>query len=110
MITYIYAADDDHDHDDVDDDNDDDNNDNADDVSDDSDDDDNDDSDDDDADAAGTEKYPVENHYKQFLSKHGGSSNASTSMETTVYKFDVNYKHFEEALDIFRSEGIILPS
>jgi secreted Zn-dependent insulinase-like peptidase len=50
----------------------------------------------------GTEKYPVENHYKQFLSKHGGSSNASTSMETTVYKFDVNHAHFEEALDIFR--------
>ena len=50
----------------------------------------------------GTEKYPVENHYKQFLSKHGGSSNASTSMEATVYKFDVNHAHFEEALDIFR--------
>ena len=50
----------------------------------------------------GTEKYPAENHYKQFLSKHGGSSNASTSMETTVYKFDVNHAHFEEALDIFR--------
>ena len=49
----------------------------------------------------GTEKYPQENHYKQFLNSHGGSSNASTSMEATVYRFDVNSIHFSEALDIF---------
>jgi insulysin len=49
----------------------------------------------------GTEKYPRENYYKQFLNTHGGSSNASTSMEATVYRFDVNSTHFPEALDIF---------
>jgi insulysin len=49
----------------------------------------------------GTQKYPKENHYKDFLNTHGGSSNASTSMETTVYRFDVNSTHFAEALDIF---------
>lgn len=49
----------------------------------------------------GTEKYPKENHYKDFLNTHGGSSNASTSMEATVYRFDVNSIDFSTALDIF---------
>ena len=49
----------------------------------------------------GTEKYPVENHYKDILNQNGGSSNASTSMEATVYKFDVNHEHFTTCLDIF---------
>lgn len=49
----------------------------------------------------GTEKYPKENHYKEFLNSNSGSSNASTSMESTVYKFDVNKNKFAQALDIF---------
>lgn len=49
----------------------------------------------------GTEKYPQENYYKYFLSNHGGSSNASTSMEATIYHFDVNSNNFSEVLDIF---------
>ena len=49
----------------------------------------------------GTDKYPRENYYKDFLSRHGGSSNASTSMEATIYHFDVNSPYFSEALDIF---------
>lgn len=28
----------------------------------------------------GSEKYPANNAYKQFLSKHGGGSNGGTSM------------------------------
>jgi insulysin len=56
----------------------------------------------------GTDKYPKESHYKDFLNKHGGTSNASTSMETTVYNFDVNYNYFSEALDIF-SQFFISP-
>jgi insulysin len=49
----------------------------------------------------GTEKYPKENHYKDFLNSNGGSSNASTSMEQTVYKFDVNHSQFAPSIDIF---------
>jgi predicted Zn-dependent peptidase len=38
----------------------------------------------------GTEKYPDENEYSKYLSAHGGSSNAYTDSEDTVYYFDVN--------------------
>ncbi|KAK7901181.1 hypothetical protein WMY93_017950 [Mugilogobius chulae] len=37
----------------------------------------------------GTQKYPKENEYSQFLSEHAGSSNAFTSGEHTNYYFDV---------------------
>ena len=49
----------------------------------------------------GTKKFPKENFYKDFLNKHGGSSNAATGMEHTTYMFDVNCRDFEGALDIF---------
>ena len=51
----------------------------------------------------GTEKYPVENAYAAFLNAHGGSSNAYTSQENTVYYFDVQNEFFEEAIDMFAS-------
>ncbi len=51
----------------------------------------------------GTEKYPVENAYSSFLSSHGGSSNAYTAQENTVYYFDIQNDHFEEALNMFAS-------
>ncbi len=35
----------------------------------------------------GTEKYPEEESYKQFLSKNGGGCNASTSDDWTRYAF-----------------------
>lgn len=49
----------------------------------------------------GSEKYPIENAYKDYLNKNGGSSNGGTSMEKTTYKFQVNAKAFPHALDIF---------
>lgn len=49
----------------------------------------------------GTRKFPDENHYKKYVSKHGGSSNAATGMESTVYKFNVISDAFEGGLDIF---------
>ncbi|KAM9326665.1 insulin-degrading enzyme [Gastrophryne carolinensis] len=49
----------------------------------------------------GTEKYPKENEYTQFLSEHAGSSNAFTSGEHTNYYFDVSHEHLEGALDRF---------
>lgn len=49
----------------------------------------------------GSEKYPTEDAYKQYLSKNGGSSNAATGMETTTFKFEVNGQAFDGALDLF---------
>uniref|UniRef100_A0A8B9L818 Nardilysin a (N-arginine dibasic convertase) n=1 Tax=Astyanax mexicanus TaxID=7994 RepID=A0A8B9L818_ASTMX len=47
----------------------------------------------------GSEKYPSENGFDAFLKKHGGSDNASTDCERTVFQFDVQRKRFREALD-----------
>lgn len=49
----------------------------------------------------GTEEFPEENEYSQFLSTHSGSSNAYTSAENTNYFFDVSSDHFYEALRRF---------
>ncbi|UZJ57142.1 hypothetical protein CBS101457_006462 [Exobasidium rhododendri] len=49
----------------------------------------------------GTEKYPRENEYSEFLSNHSGSSNAYTGMENTNYFFDVGHDHLEGAMDRF---------
>ncbi|KAI8902913.1 Metalloenzyme, LuxS/M16 peptidase-like protein [Globomyces pollinis-pini] len=49
----------------------------------------------------GTEKYPVENEYSQFLSSHNGSSNAFTSGDHTNYYFDINSDYLEPILDRF---------
>ena len=47
-------------------------------------------------------KYPnSENLYDSFVSSHGGSCNAFTEGEHTVYQFDITSEHFAEALDIF---------
>ncbi|KTF92071.1 hypothetical protein cypCar_00031563 [Cyprinus carpio] len=47
----------------------------------------------------GSEKYPAENGFDAFLKRHGGSDNASTDCERTIFKFDVQRKYFREALD-----------
>lgn len=47
----------------------------------------------------GTEKYPKENDYSQFLSEHGGHSNAFTAEEHTNYFFEVSHEFLEPALD-----------
>lgn len=49
----------------------------------------------------GTEKYPKDDEYQKFISANGGSSNAYTSMEETVYYFDVLSSKLEPALDRF---------
>ena len=56
----------------------------------------------------GTEKFPDENEYNQYLNKHGGSSNAYTDMESTNYYFDCSADHLEGALDRF-SQFFIAP-
>lgn len=47
----------------------------------------------------GSAKYPDENGFDAFLKKHGGSDNASTDCERTIFQFDVQRKYFKEALD-----------
>uniref|UniRef100_A0AAQ4RPA4 Nardilysin a (N-arginine dibasic convertase) n=1 Tax=Gasterosteus aculeatus aculeatus TaxID=481459 RepID=A0AAQ4RPA4_GASAC len=44
----------------------------------------------------GSEKYPSENGFDAFLKKHGGSDNASTDCERTVFQFDIQRKNFKE--------------
>ncbi|XP_043942822.1 nardilysin [Protopterus annectens] len=47
----------------------------------------------------GSKKYPDENGFDAFLKKHGGSDNASTDCERTIFQFDIQRKYFMEALD-----------
>ncbi|CAG8781896.1 11752_t:CDS:2, partial [Racocetra persica] len=56
----------------------------------------------------GTKKYPKENEYNSFLSKHSGHSNAYTGLDNTNYYFEVGYEFLEGALDRF-SQFFISP-
>ncbi|KAJ2748285.1 metalloprotease, partial [Coemansia nantahalensis] len=49
----------------------------------------------------GTKKYPKENEYNEYLSAHGGYSNAYTDLENTCYYFEATYDALEGALDRF---------
>ena len=49
----------------------------------------------------GTEKYPSEEDYEDYLAKHGGNCNAYTKGDKTVYYFDIKNAGFEGALDRF---------
>ncbi|XP_076237531.1 nardilysin [Calliopsis andreniformis] len=49
----------------------------------------------------GSEKYPQENDFDAFITKRGGSDNASTKCEMTTFYFEVQEKHLLAALDRF---------
>jgi nardilysin len=49
----------------------------------------------------GSEKYPGENYFGEWLNEHWGSDNASTDSENTIFYFECNPKNLREALDIF---------
>ena len=49
----------------------------------------------------GTDKYPDENSYSQYISQHGGSNNAYTASDHTNYYFDITPEFLPEALDRF---------
>jgi nardilysin len=49
----------------------------------------------------GSQKYPEENAYDSFMSKHGGHDNAFTELEHTVYHFELPQEHLSSALDMF---------
>ena len=52
----------------------------------------------------GTKKYPDADEYQKFISDHGGSHNAYTSLEHTNYFFDIQSDNFEGALDRFSQQ------
>lgn len=56
----------------------------------------------------GTEKYPEEDEYSQFVSKNSGIYNAYTSGSHTNYHFDIKKEKLEEVLDRF-SQFFISP-
>ena len=49
----------------------------------------------------GTEKYPAENEYAEFITNNGGYNNAWTWFTDTNYHFEVSNEAFGEALDRF---------
>lgn len=49
----------------------------------------------------GTKAYPDENTFMQYVSDHGGSTNAFTASDRTVYSFTINNDSFSKGLDIF---------
>ncbi len=44
----------------------------------------------------GSEKYPDENGFDNFIHNNGGSDNAHTDCETTNFYFDTQRKHFRQ--------------
>ena len=44
-------------------------------------------------------QYPAENAYQEFLSQHGGTSNAFTAADRACYFFDVSHQYLRGALD-----------
>lgn len=49
----------------------------------------------------GTEKFPDENEYSEFIQNNGGYNNAYTSLTSTNYHFEIANDAFKEALDMF---------
>lgn len=49
----------------------------------------------------GSETYPEENYYTEYITQNGGETNAYTSETATTYYFDICSKQFEHALDVF---------
>ena len=56
----------------------------------------------------GTEKYPDENKFMEFISDNGGVNNAYTSSDHTNYFYSILNHKFKESLDIF-SQFFISP-
>jgi insulysin len=57
----------------------------------------------------GTEKYPDENDFGDFLTKHSGETNAYTDLDSTNYHFEVSNEMFVQALDRF-AQFFVKPS
>ena len=49
----------------------------------------------------GSQAYPQENAFHQFICDHGGKQNAYTASDRTVYAFSINHEAFAQAVDRF---------
>ena len=49
----------------------------------------------------GSVTYPKENYFSEYITLHGGSTNASTGSEKTTYHFNIFAEYFDHALDVF---------
>ncbi|KYQ60244.1 Nardilysin [Trachymyrmex zeteki] len=49
----------------------------------------------------GSEKYPKENGFNEFISRHGGTIDGATDCEHTRFYFDISEKHLLPAFDRF---------
>lgn len=49
----------------------------------------------------GTEKYPEEKYFSNFIIKSGGTTNAFTTYENTCYYYTTQSEHLNESLEIF---------
>lgn len=49
----------------------------------------------------GSEKYPSENEYSEYIKDNGGYSNAYTSLTNTNYQFEISNEAMEGGLDRF---------
>lgn len=49
----------------------------------------------------GTEAYPNESEYMQFIKDHGGEVNAYTAADRTVYTFSIHNNAYPQAIDRF---------
>lgn len=49
----------------------------------------------------GSEKYPSENEYDQYIKKCGGFDNADTDYEETSFYFEIQEQHLDGAMDRF---------
>ncbi|XP_065364663.1 nardilysin-like [Calliphora vicina] len=52
----------------------------------------------------GSKKYPKENSFDTHLTKYGGSNNACTDSEDTLYYFEVPEKHLDSSMDYFAAQ------
>ena len=58
----------------------------------------------------GSTKYPDENEYDSFISQRGGSSNAFTECEYTLYYFDVLPQHMEKVTELAICRPVVIGS
>jgi insulysin len=49
----------------------------------------------------GTAAYPDEQAFSQYINDHGGTTNAYTALDRTVYMFSINNDAFTKGLDLF---------
>lgn len=49
----------------------------------------------------GSQKYPTENEFDQYISKNGGYDNAHTDLDETVFYFEIQEQYLDGALDRF---------